>query len=82
MFPDIPGFTPPGVLIPPPLPGPPPCDDDDDECEPPPPPPPPPTDMPEPGTLFILLVGAAALAFGMRARRPATVATRRGGKAR
>lgn len=81
MFPDIPGFTPPGVLIPPPLPGPPPCDDDDDGCEPPPPPPPP-TDMPEPGTLFILLVGAAALAFGMRARRPATVATRRGGKSR
>jgi hypothetical protein len=76
VFPEIPGFTPPGVLIPPPLPVPPPCDDDDDECEPPPPP----TDMPEPGTLFILLVGAAALAFGTRPRRPATIAAGRGRK--
>lgn len=67
-FPDVPGFTPPGLLLPPPIPIPvePPCDEDDEDCEPPPPPP----EAPEPGIIFILLIGALAVWYGVR--RPGT----------
>ena len=67
-FPPQGGFNPPGVLVVPPLPpiAPPPCEEGDDDCTPPPPPPPPPEEMPEPGTLFILMAGAAALWLGWR----------------
>ncbi|HXI86057.1 MAG TPA: PEP-CTERM sorting domain-containing protein [Parvularculaceae bacterium] len=56
-----PGFAPPGILIAPPLPGvkPPPCDKEHDkDCKPPP------HEVPEPGTLMILLAAALALGFG------------------
>jgi len=68
VFPPWGGYAPPGVLIPPPFPIPPCNPETDEDC---PPPPPPPTDVPEPGTLFILLIGAAALWLGTRAPRPA-----------
>jgi hypothetical protein len=77
---------PPNLVIPP-IPGgvtppPPPCVDNPDtpgdDCNPTEPPvEPPPTDTPEPGTLLILLVGAAAIFLTAPKRRKATVKLRR-----
>lgn len=70
--PYIPPYELPGYVFPPVSPGTtvnPPCNPEtDDEC--PPPPPPPPDDVPEPATIFILLVGILGvwLAFGRAPR--------------
>ncbi|MBI1366491.1 MAG: PEP-CTERM sorting domain-containing protein [Alphaproteobacteria bacterium] len=77
--PPTPGFYLPGILVAPPLPGapppPPPCDKEHDkDCKPPPPPPP--HEAPEPGTLFIMLAGAAAIWFARPRRKRATARIR------
>ena len=60
LFPPLGGYAPPGVLVIPPLPPTPPCVDNpatpEDECNPPPP-----VDVPEPGTLLILIIGVAVV---------------------
>jgi len=62
--PYIPPFEIPGIVVPPIAP-PPPCNPKTDpEC--PPPKPPPPDDVPEPGVLFLLLFGLAAIRFVFR----------------
>ena len=78
-FPPFGGYGPPPNLVIPPIPGVlvPPCIDNPDtpenECGPPPPPeqPPPPTEVPEPGAILILMVGAAVMWATGRRRQPA-----------